>query len=132
MRDGETGEDYFNARMFGSAIGRFTSPDPGNAGADLMNPQSWNGYSYALGNPMVYTDPSGMFSWGGFFGSLGDLLGSLGSDISNFFNPPCGADFCATGTSVGNVNNVGIGFSGGLISSGASGTREFTRLYRLE
>jgi RHS repeat-associated protein len=59
IRDTETGVDYFNARYFGAALGRFTSPDPGNAGTDLMNPQSWNGYGYVRGNPLNGVDPSG-------------------------------------------------------------------------
>jgi RHS repeat-associated protein len=45
-RDSETGLDFFQARYYGSALGRFTSPDPMNAGADPTNPQSWNGYAY--------------------------------------------------------------------------------------
>jgi RHS repeat-associated protein len=60
IRDSETGIDYFNARYFGAALGRFTSPDPANAGADLTNPQSWNGYGYVLGNPLGNVDPTGM------------------------------------------------------------------------
>ena len=60
MRDQETGLDYFNARYFAAALGRFTSPDPGNAGADVANPQSWNAYVYVLGNPLVNIDPSGL------------------------------------------------------------------------
>jgi GH24 family phage-related lysozyme (muramidase) len=42
-----------------AGLGRFMSPDPGNAGADFTNPQSWNGYAYVLGNPLGNTDPSG-------------------------------------------------------------------------
>ena len=61
MRDAENLLDFFNARYFGPGFGRFASPDPMNAGADVGNPQSWNGYLYGLGNPVVYTDPSGMF-----------------------------------------------------------------------
>ena len=51
--------DFFNARYFAAALGRFTSPDRGNAGADLYNPQSWNGYGYVNGNPLAFVDPSG-------------------------------------------------------------------------
>ena len=32
VRDGESGLDFFQARYYGSSLGRFTSPDPGNAG----------------------------------------------------------------------------------------------------
>ena len=46
-RDNETGLDYFGARYYGSTQGRFSSVDPGNAGANRANPQTWNGYSYA-------------------------------------------------------------------------------------
>jgi RHS repeat-associated protein len=34
-RDQESGLDYFNARYYGAALGRFLSPDPGNAGARI-------------------------------------------------------------------------------------------------
>jgi RHS repeat-associated protein len=58
-RDSETNLDFFQARYFGAALGRFTSPDPENAGADVTNPQSWNGYSYVANNPLNSIDPSG-------------------------------------------------------------------------
>ncbi|HBY59837.1 MAG TPA: hypothetical protein DEH78_08425, partial [Solibacterales bacterium] len=48
---GETGLDYFGARYFGSAQGRFTSPDPYMPSADVKDPQSWNRYVYARNNP---------------------------------------------------------------------------------
>jgi RHS repeat-associated protein len=54
--------DYFSARYLSSTLGRFMSPDPGSAGADITNPQSWNAYSYASGNPLVLVDPSGIDS----------------------------------------------------------------------
>ncbi|HUO30001.1 MAG TPA: RHS repeat-associated core domain-containing protein [Bryobacteraceae bacterium] len=57
--------DFFNARYFSGAPGRFQSPDPGNAGADPSNPQSWNMYSYVNNNPLSYTDPSGMMTEAG-------------------------------------------------------------------
>lgn len=62
-RDGGTAVlDYFNARHMSAALGRFMQADPGNAGADLMNPRSWHGYGYVTGNPLVLVDPSGMQS----------------------------------------------------------------------
>ena len=71
-RDQETAIDFFNARYFGPALGRFTSPDPANAGADIMNPQSWNAYAYVLGNPLNTTDPSGM---------CGGIVAGISSDL---------------------------------------------------
>ena len=60
IRDYETTLDWFNVRYYSGWQGRFQSPDPGNAGADPSNPQSWNGYAYVGNNPLSYTDPSGM------------------------------------------------------------------------
>ena len=64
-RDAETALDFFHARYFSSGLERFTSPDPGNAGVDFTNPQSWNGHTYVLGNPLGLVDPSGMDAYGG-------------------------------------------------------------------
>ena len=57
-RDAETGLDYFGARYFSGAQGRFTSPDS-PAYSKLSNPQSWNLYAYTLNNPLAFTDPTG-------------------------------------------------------------------------
>jgi hypothetical protein len=40
-------------------MGRFTSPDPHNEGAQLVDPQSWNVYAYGRNNPLKFTDPTG-------------------------------------------------------------------------
>src|SRR5207253_4636833 len=40
-RDPESNLDNFGARYYSSSFGRFTSPDPENAGASLDSPQSW-------------------------------------------------------------------------------------------
>lgn|GEM_PF-2333896 len=63
-RDSETNLDYFGARYFSGAQGRFTSPDPLLNSGRPSEPQSWNRYSYTLNNPLRYTDPLGMYVWG--------------------------------------------------------------------
>jgi RHS repeat-associated protein len=53
--------DYFPARYYTSNYGRFLSPDPGwSAAGDVLNPQSWNQYSYAMNNALSWVDPTGM------------------------------------------------------------------------
>jgi RHS repeat-associated protein len=76
-RDAETGLDYFGARYFSAAQGRFTSPDEFKGGiadaftgndietntalpyADITDPQTLNKYAYVRNNPLRYTDPDG-------------------------------------------------------------------------
>jgi len=67
-RDSETGNDYFDARYYGSSMGRFLSPDysPVDDGppdaipfGSVSSPQSLNGYSYVGNNPLGGTDPDG-------------------------------------------------------------------------
>jgi RHS repeat-associated protein len=58
QRDGETGLDYMLARYYGSSLGRFQSPDPGND-TDPEDPQSWNMYTYVRNNPVLLIDPDG-------------------------------------------------------------------------
>ena len=60
IRDSETGMDFFTARYYGSAVERFISPDPANAGADATDPQSWNAYAYVRNNPLALVDPLGL------------------------------------------------------------------------
>jgi RHS repeat-associated protein len=71
-RDAETGLDYFGARYFSGAQGRFTSVDPSMLSTVLANPQSWNRYTYALNNPLKYVDPNG-----GALGGIGRCQQSL-------------------------------------------------------
>jgi RHS repeat-associated protein len=58
-RDSETGLDYFGARYFSAALGRFTSPDPSPMGIALGDPQSWNLYSYVRNRPTRFVDVGG-------------------------------------------------------------------------
>ncbi len=58
-RDAETGLDYFGARYFSGAQGRFTSPDEPFADQNFSYPQSWNLYAYGRNNPLRFFDLDG-------------------------------------------------------------------------
>jgi RHS repeat-associated protein len=58
-RDNETGLDFFGARYYASAQGRFTGADPLPTSAKLELPQTWNRYVYVDNNPLRLIDPSG-------------------------------------------------------------------------
>jgi len=66
-RDAESGNDYFGARYYSSAMGRFMSPDWSAKEdpvpyAKLDNPQTLNLYAYMLNNPLGGVDADGHFS----------------------------------------------------------------------
>jgi RHS repeat-associated protein len=49
--------DFMHARYGAPSASRLLSVDPGPA--FLKSPQMWNRFSYALGNPLAHTDPTG-------------------------------------------------------------------------
>jgi RHS repeat-associated protein len=65
----ETGLDYFEARYFSSAQGRFLGVDPYNIIVEaeskkhfetyIGQSQNWNRYVYVWNNPLRYVDPHG-------------------------------------------------------------------------
>ena len=55
--DAETGLNYFGARYYNAAIGRWISPDPTVPHPE--NLQSLNRYSYVLNRPLTLVDPDG-------------------------------------------------------------------------
>ena len=59
-RDGETGLDFAEARMYSNKLGRFTSADPIFITPErLLDPQRLNLFLYVRNNPVKYTDVSG-------------------------------------------------------------------------
>ena len=95
--DGESSLYWFNVRHMSGAQGRFQGVDPGNAGASLADPQTWNMYAYVGNNPLSYTDPSGKGIFGTigwFFGGFGHFIGEaidalvFGPDSTKFDNAP--------------------------------------------
>jgi RHS repeat-associated protein len=61
-RDPESGLDYFLARYYSSAYGRFVTIDPLSRSASPPLPQTWNRYTYTLNNPLKFVDPTGQCS----------------------------------------------------------------------
>jgi len=73
-----TGLYYYGARYYDPSIGRFISPDV--YVQNFTNPQTLNRYTYALNNPLRYTDPTGWWTFGiGFNLNFGAGAGGSGS-----------------------------------------------------
>ncbi len=87
-RDAESGLDYFGARYYGSALGRWTSPDRINlTRLRLSNPtNTLNKYVYAANNPFKFVDRDG-------------------EDITIFYRPSSGL----AAPSTGNYGHIFLG-----------------------
>ena len=58
--ESETGTDYALNRQYSQSVGRFQSADPYQASGYLVDPQSWNRYSYVENDPLHNIDPLGL------------------------------------------------------------------------
>lgn len=83
-RDNETGLDFAQARYYANAQGRFTSVDPLMASGHVAMPQSWNRYTYALNNPLRFTDSDGREP-GDYYNQDGKRLGTDGIDDKKIY-----------------------------------------------
>ena len=63
-----------NARMYDPVLGRFLEMDPYVQMPDYS--QSFNRYTYAMNNPLIYTDPTGEI-FGTIFGVISDLFDNI-------------------------------------------------------
>jgi RHS repeat-associated protein len=99
-RDSETGLDYFGARYYSKATGRFTSADGPFLDQDVTDPQSWNLYSYVRNKPLGFVDPFGLWHvrssdgddviyeadlWDNDLSGLAELLGVPLQSLVNFY-----------------------------------------------
>lgn len=128
-----------NARLYDPLLGRFLSPDPYVQAPDFT--QNFNRYSYALNNPLRYTDESGefwnyvigailggvsnwiangcQFTWEGlgYFG-VGAAIGALTSGVSAFTASAVSACGVAAGALIGAATGSLTGAATGFLSNG--------------
>lgn len=63
--------------MYASSYGRFSTPDPLLSSGRPTGPQTWNRYVYVLNNPLVLTDPDGLYECKGSTDECSALRRSL-------------------------------------------------------
>lgn len=109
-RDSESGNDYFGARYYASSMGRFMSPDPSGLLAQKpQNPQSWNLYTYALNNPLINLDPTGLdFNLTCSGGNTATCQGGLQGQTTTDANGK--STFTATDVDMNDPQNAGAGY----------------------
>jgi RHS repeat-associated protein len=106
----ETGLDFFGARYFSAAQGRFTSVDPSYESQILELPQTWNRYSYVYNRPTFATDPDGRCP-----PCVGAIVGGV---VEGGWN--LGSQLYSNGGHLGDVHwgEVGAKFAGGTVAGG--------------
>ena len=123
---------YMQARMYLPAYGRFASPDPARD-QHFEDTQSWNIYSYCMNNPVMMTDPTGMYVFADgttkdqrklFDDSLARARESLGNDkLSASEKAAISRGIDAYGKA-GEANGVTVGFK--AMSDGSAASAGFT------
>jgi len=112
----EVGVIHMNGRLYDPVLSRFISADPHIQ--DPFNLQSYNRYSYCWGNPMVCTDPSGYFSFGGFFRAVVSIAVAVYAPQVIAHTALATSVATATGISAIAVGSVTAGAIVGAINSG--------------
>jgi len=117
--DSESGNFYYRARYYDSAVGRMLQKDP-HPGIPEIPGSVNNSYAYGLNNPIIQTDPSGRILPFIAAVAIGAIIGGLvntaihGFDWSQF----------GTGAAIGAVLTVAAisgGAAGGLVGGALGG-----------
>jgi RHS repeat-associated protein len=111
-RDVELGLVRLGARQYSPALGRFITPDwylAENPSRVLRLPQALNAYSYAINNPLMFRDPSGL--WFGLddliVAAVGFVVGFLAGTIYGLATGHSLGDSLLRGLEAGLVGAVG-------------------------
>jgi RHS repeat-associated protein len=124
-----------NGRMYDPVLGRMLSPD--NYVSSPGSTQAFNRYSYALNNPLVYTDPSGDMPFLvalGYMAVQGIIAGDMAKDTKQGFWGGFAYGFAAAGLSQGVGALIGPVMAGpgaipGMVNAGINATVSGTVTY---
>ncbi|NHN38974.1 RHS repeat-associated core domain-containing protein [Pseudomaricurvus alcaniphilus] len=122
----QVGLIHMNGRIYDARLGRFLQADPFIQFPD--NTQSYNRYSYVMNNPLVYTDPSGYFS----FKDVVKVVAVVVISVVTYGAASAWAAGAMAGTSIGcsmaassfiagAVGGAAAGFAAGVSSAAFSG-----------
>jgi RHS repeat-associated protein len=92
-----------NGRLYDPVVSRMLSPDNYVQSPDFS--QSFNRYSYAWNNPLVYTDPSGEVLMAPFF--LMAMVADYTSNLINGIHDPLGNAYSNVTSTITGMNNAG-------------------------
>jgi RHS repeat-associated protein len=121
-----------NGRMYDPILGRMLSPD--NYVQVPENAQNYNRYTYALNNPLIYTDPNGDKWWHWFLPVVDFLTGGAVSMTAITTATVTAASAMSTfPTAVGVASSLdyGVTFAGSLVNGPEWGGHRFNNSIRM-
>ena len=130
---------YMQGRFYLPQYHRFVSPDPGGS-QHPENPQSWNLYSYALNDPTMLIDPTGLEGVPWYLGgsspmvdrALGGLYGMAVSGNPGFQMIAQGADVVSAAINAVGNKNLPMLSNLGQAAAGGAGTGQLLLSHSME
>ncbi len=121
VEDAATGLYFYNARYYDPLLARFISAD--TIVPSPSSPQSLNRYSYCLGNPLRYADPTGHWVWIPILAAGGAILTTvtyLATTPASERNVGDALLVAGAGAVGGALIGTGIGIVAGTVLAGAT------------